>query len=110
MVPGRTHPHLGRLPIETAPLAALLEEDALELVYFPARLLGGSFPPFFFRGARGFFLNRSQPPDPLVDLPERAAKFAEAVVFGNFALRLGRLAGEENVSVTVWPSTFRVKR
>ena len=47
VVPGRTHRHLGRLPIETAPLAALLEEDALQLVYFPLDFWAVRFRPFF---------------------------------------------------------------
>ena len=89
---------------------------------FPARLLGGAFPPFFFRGARGFFLNRSQPPDPLVDLPERAAQFAAAVVgnalewydfivFGFFTVVIARLffpGDSQYASILLTTATFGV--
>lgn len=48
---GRTQGHLGRLQIEAARLAALLEDDAQELVYFARDLLANRFRRFFPSGA-----------------------------------------------------------
>ena len=50
MVHGRTHRHLGSLQIETARLAALLEDDAQELIYFARDLLADRFRRFFSCG------------------------------------------------------------
>jgi len=51
MVHGGTHGHPGRLQIETARLAALLEDDAQELVYLPRDRPVDRFGHPFFSGA-----------------------------------------------------------
>src|SRR6266700_3549632 len=47
MMHGRTHHHLDGFQIDMARLAALLENDTQQLVYFPRDLLADRFGRFF---------------------------------------------------------------
>ena len=60
VVHGRTHGHLGRLHVEMARLAALLEDDAQELAYFARDFLPDGFDRFFSCGVRVSSIGRKR--------------------------------------------------
>jgi hypothetical protein len=110
VVQGRSHSHLGRFQIEAACLAALLKDNAQELVYFPRDFLADRFRRFFswVLGASSSTGRNSQ----IRSLTSNNWPLSSRKRWYSATSRcaLAKLAGEKNVSVTVLPSTFRVKR
>jgi hypothetical protein len=109
-VHGRTHRCLDRFQIQTPGLAPAVENDAQELIYFARDFLTDRFRRFFswpdgIASATGrslqicSFTSRSCSPSSRKRWHSATSRCA-----------LAKLAGEENVSVTVLPFALRVNR
>jgi hypothetical protein len=107
---GRTHRHLDGLQIQTPRLAAAIEDDAQESIYFARDFSVDNFDRFFSWADRGgsstgrkaqicSLTSRSWPPISRKRWNSATSRWA-----------LASAAGEENVSVTVLAPTLRVRR
>jgi len=104
-VQGRTQGHLGRLQIETARLAALLEDDAQELVYFPRDFPVDRFRRFFSWGLSVSSTGRARQIFALTSTKDRSnCRYRRKVSISRSALRCA--AGVGKLSVIVLPFTL----
>ena len=110
VAPGRTQSHLGSLQSETAGLAALLENDTQELVYFPRDVLADCFRRFFSCALEAVSSTGRSPQ--ICSLTSNSCPLSSRKRWYSATSRcaLARLAGERNVLVTVLRSAFRVRR